>query len=183
MSKTKPRAIRWRDKVLNDTSLSDRAKFAAAVLVRFADDLNSHECHPSAEKCAEAIGKSAKTIKRGWADLKDAGYLIIEQRDSRRKPHAKIMLFPSNRVGTDGMDQPSGVRRVSQTEREQFVPALVTKAIDQDEVETQDPSDLASLGVEKASAPGPSTAFVPCASCEYPGCEFIGRCLKGEPND
>jgi hypothetical protein len=182
MSKTKPRMIRWRDKVLSDTSLSDRAKFAAAVLVKFADDLNSPECHPSAEKCAEAIGKSVPTIKRGWADLKEAGYLIIELRDSRRKPHAKVMLFPSrNRAGSANQAKPSGISKPNQTERDQFDTALVheTMYIDQDkELKTQVTPGRPQVENDSALGPSTKTIFVPCASCNfYPACKYIG-CQK-----
>ncbi len=92
-----PRTIRWRDKVLNDPALSPRAKIAAQALARFAD-VNGRKCYPSAERCAEVMGVSLSTIKRGWSDLKKAGYLLIEPLPpSRRRKEAalKVMLFPS----------------------------------------------------------------------------------------
>jgi hypothetical protein len=94
---SKPRTIRWRDKVLNDPALSQRAKIAAMALARHVD-LNGRECYPGAQRCADEMGVSSKTIKRGWADLKAAGYLIIEPLPpSRRKRDGavKVLLFPS----------------------------------------------------------------------------------------
>src|SRR4051812_28867568 len=94
---SKPRTIRWRDKVLNDPALSQRAKIAAVALARHAD-LNGRECYPGAQRCATDMGVSHSTIDRGWADLRKAGYLVIEPLAPSRRKHegaTKVMLFPS----------------------------------------------------------------------------------------
>jgi len=100
-----PFVVRWRNAVMDDPELSARAKVAAMPLARHADT-DGKNCYPGAATCAREMSVDPSTIKRGWADLKAAGYLdVLPLPEGRRRTHGavKVLRFPGH-----GGAQPPG---------------------------------------------------------------------------
>jgi hypothetical protein len=109
---TAPYVVRWRDALLADEhpALTWRAITAAMALTVYADVKTGHNCYPGATACARKMRVSVDTIKRGWAELVEAGWLKIHAlpEERRRMEGAlKELRFPgrepvadSNRVLT-----------------------------------------------------------------------------------
>lgn len=82
---------------MDDPGLSWQAKASAMPLVRHAN-LDGKRCHPGAKRCAAEMSLSERTITRGWAELKTAGYLaIMPLPANRRRTHGatKVFKFPT----------------------------------------------------------------------------------------
>jgi hypothetical protein len=100
MSKSKPPfVVRWRNGVMDDPNpaLTWNALVAAMALVRHADVTTGRNCYPGATTCARQMRVSVDTIQRGWAELKEAGWLEIAPLPaSRRQTHGalKVLRFP-----------------------------------------------------------------------------------------
>jgi hypothetical protein len=94
-----PFVVRWRDAVMDDPTLSWRAKASAMPLVRHANVKTGHDCYPGAATCAREMSLSENTIKRGWTELREAGWLEIKPLPaSRRRTQGalKVMRFAPN---------------------------------------------------------------------------------------
>jgi hypothetical protein len=97
MASKAPFVVRWRNAVMDDPARSWKAKTAAMPLVRHAD-LDGRNCYPGAPRCADEMSVGLTTIKEGWAELKEAGYLDIKPlpRGRRRTQGAlKVLKFPT----------------------------------------------------------------------------------------
>jgi hypothetical protein len=93
MSKA-PFVVRWRDAVMDDPALSWRAKASAMPLVRHADVKTGHNCYPGAKRAAEEMSLGLNTVKRGWKELVDAGYLeVLPLAVWRRKSQGAVKVF------------------------------------------------------------------------------------------
>ncbi len=96
-----PFVVRWRNGVMDDPNpaLSWRALAAAMALTRYADVKTGHNCFPGASKCARNMRVSTDTIERGWAELKEAGWLDTRSRGEGVTGLAslKVLRWPARR--------------------------------------------------------------------------------------
>ncbi len=74
-----PFVVRWRNDMLNDPRVEWQGRLAGMALTLYAKVKTGHDCYPSARQCADKMAVGESTIKRGWSQLKDAGWLEIRQ--------------------------------------------------------------------------------------------------------
>jgi hypothetical protein len=79
---SEPFTTRWLRRVLDDPGLSHRARSAAVPIWKHADGYTGFNCHVSIPAAAAEMGVSRATMKRGWAELIEAGYLTSAGRKS-----------------------------------------------------------------------------------------------------
>jgi hypothetical protein len=95
-----PFVVRWRNGVMDDPNpvLTWKALVAATALTRYANVRDGRDCYPGASTCARVMRVSVDTIKRGWAELVQAGWLEIKPLPaSRRREQGalKVLRFPT----------------------------------------------------------------------------------------
>jgi hypothetical protein len=96
---TAPYVVRWRNGVMDDPNpvLSWRALVAAMALTRYADVTTGKNCFPGAKQCAEKMRVSERTIRAGWAELVEAGWLELKPLPASRRPTQgalKVLRWP-----------------------------------------------------------------------------------------
>jgi hypothetical protein len=122
-----PYVVRWRNGVMDDTNpaLTWRALVAAMALTRYADVKTGHNCYPGATKCARNMRVSEDTIRRGWAELVEAGWLEIRSRGegSTGRASIKLLRWPARNEPTADGDNPlTAVGEEATTRHQRGVP-------------------------------------------------------------
>ena len=67
--------------VMNDTGISNNARFTYAMLLQFA--WQEGETFPKQKTLADRIGVSVRQVRRYLLELKSSGYIQIERQDKR----------------------------------------------------------------------------------------------------
>jgi DNA-binding transcriptional MocR family regulator len=91
---SRPARVQWRSAALNgDSTLSSRARLAAAVLAEYA---GTGRCWPSEPTLAEHMAASERTVRDAIRELERAGFLTVDRRSGF--PNTYWLRLPTHEV-------------------------------------------------------------------------------------
>jgi hypothetical protein len=97
-----PYTLRWLNAVM-DSDLGHRAKAAAVPIFRHSDMKDGRRCFVGITRAAQEMGVCHTTMKRGLAELAQAGYLeVYELPANRRRTQGALRrpVFPTGVLAT-----------------------------------------------------------------------------------